>query len=63
MISIIRPYGSINNKVVKGVAKSRKYANVYYLVDTDYNYFRIDENTYLNLSKDYPNIDIKRKGV
>ena len=63
MIPIIRPYGSINYKVVKGVAKSRKYNNVYYLVDTDYNYFQIDENTYLNLSKDYPNIEVKRKGV
>lgn len=63
MIPIIRPYESINYKVVKGVAKSRKYTNVYYVVDTDYNYFQIDENTYLNLSKDYPNIEVKRKGV
>lgn len=63
MIPIIRPYGSINYKVVLGVAKSKRFSNVYYIVDNDYNYFQIDENTYLNLSKDYPNIETKRKGV
>ena len=34
-----------------------------YILDTSGYYFRIDENTYLNLSKDYPNIETKRKGV
>lgn len=63
MIPIIRPYGSINYKLVLGVAKSKRTNGIYYVVDTDYNYFRIDENTYLNLSKDYPNIETKRKGV
>lgn len=63
MIPIIRPYGSINYKVVLGIAKSKRFNRIYYIVDTDYNYFRIDENTYLNLSKDYPNIETKRKGV
>lgn len=63
MIPIIRPYGSINYKVVLGIAKSKRNNGIYYVVDTDYNYFRIDENTYLNLSKDYSIIETKRKGV
>ena len=63
MIPIIKPYGSINYKVVLVVAKSKRFNGIYYVADTDYNYFRIDENTYLNLSKDYPNIETKRKGV
>ena len=63
MIPIIRPYGSINYKCIKGIAKSKRFNGIYYVVDTEYNYFQIDENTYLNLSKDYPNIETKRKGV
>lgn len=63
MIPIIRPFGSINRSIIKGITKSNKYRNIYYVIDIDYNYFQIDENTYLNLSKDYPNIELKRKGV
>lgn len=63
MIPIIRPFGSINEKLAIGICPSLSYKNVYYVVDVDYNFFRIDYNTYLNLSGKYPIIEIKRKGV
>lgn len=63
MIPIIRPYGSINYRLIKGVSKSKRFKDVYYLIDTDYNVFRIDLDTYELLSKEYPQIKLKRKGV
>lgn len=63
MIPIIRPYGSINRKIIKGIAKSKLYKDIYYVVDIDYNFFRITYDTYLSLFGKYPVIELKRKGV
>ena len=63
MISTIKPYGSINRKLIKGIAKSKIHKDIYYIVDCDYNFLQISKQTYLNLSGQYPVIKTKRKGV
>ena len=36
MIPIIKPYGSINYKVVLGIAKSKRFNGIYYVVVDSY---------------------------
>lgn len=65
MIPIIRPTGSINRQIVIGIHRSRRYHNYFYLIDCDYNFFRIEESVYNELKElNYPVIENpKRKGV
>ena len=62
MISTIKPFGSINRSIVKGVTKTP--LNNHYLIDTACNTYLISEDTFNTLiCEKIPLIETKRKGV
>ena len=62
MISTIYPFGSINNRIIKGVTKLLN--DRYFIIDNVSNYILITESVYnYLLDNGIPYIEFRRKGV